>query len=257
MTLTARFRRLDRDRQTDVDRLTPLHMELDRALAGIEQETAGLSRRLDEARNRAATLLGNEDGIYFEREPADEARLVEAEAEMMAASRRLEELQAQRSMLAAWRSDIERAGSALPGHDRASLWLSRLLRLVRERMAAIRRVARLSGWALVLVIVYVTLSTIEQRPSVAWLTPDLERVLAFLATAAAFAIGYPHRRFLIFAIGLGAVFLLEFAQNWSLTRHGTIHDAWIKAVGLGLGFALVSGLEQLNPLATRTRRSAR
>ncbi|MEI5667548.1 hypothetical protein WBO78_21545 [Bosea sp. CCNWLW174] len=251
MTLPARFRSLDRDRETDLDRLGPLYRHLEQALAGIERESAGLSRRLDEARTRAAALLGNEDGIYFEREPADEARLVEAEAQMMAAFRRLEQLRAQRSMLAAWRTEIEDTGigGALRGGTRASRWLSRLVRLVRARMAAIRRLSRFSGWALMLVIVYATLSGIEQRPSVSWLIPDLERGLAFLAAAAAFAIGYPRQRFLIFAVGLAAVISLELAQNWSPTRHGTIHDVWIKAIGLGLGFALVSGVERLKPSA--------
>lgn len=251
MTVAARFRSVDRDRDTDIDRLGPLYGQLKQALAGIERESAGLSRRLDEARTRAAALLGNEDGIYFEREPADEARLVEAEAQMMAAFRRLEQLRAQRSMLTAWRTEVEDTGigRALRGGARASRWLSRLLRLVRARMAAIRRLSRFSGWALMLVIIYATLSGFEQRPSVALLVPDLERGLAFLAAAAAFAIGYPRQRFLIFAAGLAAVISLELAQNWSPTRHGTIHDAWIKAVGLGLGFALVSGVERLKPYA--------
>lgn len=252
MTPPARFRRSDRDSQTDLDRLGPLYTELHRALADIERETAGLSRRLDEARNRAAALLGNEDGIYFEREPADEARLAEAEAQMMAAFGRLEELRAQRAMLAAWREEIEHTGTgrALRGGAAASRWFTRLLRPVRARMAAIRRLSRFAGWALMLVIVYATLSGVEQRPSVAWLAPDLERGLAFLAAAAAFAIGYPRQRLFILAIGLAAVIALELAQNWSPTRHGTIHDAWIKALGLGLGVMFVAGVERFKPTAT-------
>lgn len=250
MTLPARFRNSGRDRQTDLDRLGPLHLQIERALAGIERESTGLTRRLDEARARAAVLLGNEDGIYFEREPADEAKLVEAEAQMMAAFHRLEQLRGQKAMIAGWRTEIEDSGigRALRDEARPAGRLSRLLCLVRGRMAAIRRLSRFSGWALMLVIIYATLSGIEQRPSVAWLIPDIERGLAFLAAAAAFAIGYPRQRFLIFAAGLAAVFSLEFAQNWSPTRHGTVHDAWIKAAGLGLGLALVSGMERLKPL---------
>lgn len=251
MTLPARFRSSDRDRDTDLDRLGPLYRQLEQVLAGIERESAGLSRRLDEARTRAAALLGNEDGIYFEREPADEARLVEAEAQMMAAFRRLEQLRAQRSMLAGWRTEIEGTGIGrmLGDGARPSRWVSRLLRLMRTRIAAIRRLSRFSGWALMLVIVYATLSGIEQRPSVNWLVPDVERGLAFLAAAAAFAIGYPRQRLLIFTVGLGAVISLEVVQGWTPTRHGTVHDAWVKAVGLGLGFALVSGMERFKPIA--------
>lgn len=251
MTLPVRFRSSDRDRDTDLDRLGPLYGQLEQALAAIERERAGLSRRLDEARTRAAALLGNEDGIYFEREPTDEARLVEAEAQMMAAFRRLEQLREQQSMIAAWRTEIDDTdlGRMLRSGPRSSNWAARLLRLVRARMAAIRRLSRFFGWALMLVIVHATLSGIEQRPSVAWLMPDFERGLAFLAAAAAFAIGYPRQRFLIFAAGLAAVISLELAQNWSPTRHGTIHDVWIKAAGLGLGFALVWGMERLKPAA--------
>lgn len=249
MTLPARFRRPDRDRRTDFTRLGPLYTEIHQALQEIERECVGMSRRLDEARNSAAALLGNEDGIYFEREPADEAMLVEAEAQMMAASSRLEQLRSQRSMLAAWRAEMEATGIAPRGGTNARRWLSRLLRPGGARMAAIRRLARFSGWALMLVIAYATLSGIEQRPSVASLAPDLERALAFLAVAAALAIGYPQQRFVIFAVGLAAVISLELAQNWSATRHGTIHDAWIKAVGLGLGFVLVAVMERLQPSA--------
>lgn len=252
MTLPARFRGSDRDRRTDIDRLAPLCRQLGLAIAGIEHESAGLSRRLDEARSRAAALMGNEDGIYFEREPADETGLAEAEAQMMAAYRRLEQLRAQRAMLAAWRDEIE--GSGL-GHSlreaaRPSGTLARLLRVGRARAASIRRLFRAIGWMLLLTIVYATLTGIEQRPSVAWLMPDLERSLAFLVTAAAFAVGYPGQRPLIFAAGLAAVASLEIAQGWTATRHGAFHDALVKAAGLGLGLLLVVGME-------RFKRSAR
>ncbi|MDZ4368843.1 MAG: hypothetical protein U0987_17745 [Afipia sp.] len=249
MMLPARFRSSLRDRQTDLDRLGPLYRQLGQALAGIERECTGLSGRLDEARTRAAALMGNEDGIYFEREPADEANLVEAEAQMMAAFHRLEQLRAQRSMLAAWRDEIEDSGvgGALREAAGPDGLLPRLLRAVRARMAALRRFSRFSAWMLLIVIVYATLSGVEQRPSVAWLTPDIERSLAFLAAAAAFALGYPRQRTAIFAIGLATVVSLEFAQAWAATRHGTLHDVLVKVVGLGLGLLLVSGLERLKP----------
>lgn len=248
MTLPARFRSSDRDGQTDRDRLGPLYAQLEQVLAGIERECAGLSRRLEEARTRAAALMGNEDGIYFDREPADEAGLVEAEAQMMSASRRLEQLRAQRSMFAAWRTEIEDSGIGRALREEASsAWPARILRLMRRRMAAIRRFSRFFGWGLMLFIVYATLSGVEQRPSIAGLMPDIERGLAFLAAAAAFAVGYPRQRLLVFAVGLAAVASLEFAQGWAPARHGTFHDALIKAVGLGL--ALVAGLERLKQSA--------
>lgn len=250
MTPPARFRSSHRDVQTDNDRLGLLYRLLEQVLVGIERESAGLSRRIEEARTRAAALMGNEDGIYFEREPADEAGLVEAEAELMSAYRRREQLRAQKTMFAAWRAEIEDTGIGGSLREEASSsWSSRLLRLRRVREATIRRVSRFFGWALMLVIVFATLSVVEQRPSIAGLTPDIERGLAFLAASAALAIGYPRHRFRVFAAGLAAVALLEFAQGWLPARHGTVHDAFIKAAGLGLGLALVAGMERLRQFA--------
>lgn len=252
MTLPTRFRAPDRDRQTDLDRLRPLYHHLGKALAGIDHESAGLSRRLEEARTRAAALMGNEDGIYFEREAADEAGLVEAETQMMDAYRRLEQLRTQRAMLAAWRNEIEGSGvgHALRGDAGRPGPLRRLRRAVLGRLGAIRRLSRVFGWALILAIAYATLSGTEQRPVMPWLVPDLERSLAFLAAAAAFAIGYPRQRLLILAAGLAAIASLEIAQGWTPTRHGAFHDAPVKAAGLSLGLLLVIGTE-------RFKRSAR
>lgn len=252
MTLSARFRGSERDLQTDIDRLRPLYRQLNLTIAGIESASNGLSRRLDEARTRAAALMGNEDGIYFEREPADEAGLVEAEAQMMDAYRRLEELRTQGSMLMAWREQIEGLGeaSAMRSGGGPIALPARFLRVMRARAAGFRRFFRVFGWVLMLVIVYATLSGIEQRPSVARLVPDLERSLAFLVAAASFAIGYPGQRPLIFAVGLGTVASLELAQGWAPTRHGTFQNALVKAAGLGLGLLLVLGMERFKRSAS-------
>lgn len=244
MTDPVRFRSLGRDLKVDFDRLGPLYHQFDGALAGIERERDGLSRRLDEARTRAAALMGNEDGIYFEREPADEAGLVEAEAQMMAAYGRLDQLSVQYAMIAAWRDELDRAG--IPNIERGVL--SQLLQgsrsaLIRH-MGAIRRLARYFGWALLTAIAYATLTGIEQRPTVAWLLPDVERSLAFLATAIAFAVGYPQQRLLAFGAGLAAIASLEIAQGWTPSRHGTVQDALTKAAGLSLGFFLVMVMER-------------
>ena len=244
MTDPVRFRSLGRDMKVDLDRLGPLFHQFDRVLAGIERERDGLSRRLDEARTRAAALMGNEDGIYFEREPANEAGLVEAEAQMMAAYGRLDRLNVQRGMIATWRDELNRAG--IPNmHSGVLRQLLRYPRtaLVRD-MGAIRRLGRYFGWALLAAIAYATLAGIEQRPIVAGLLPDIERSLAFLATAVAFAVGYPRQRLLAFGAGLAAIASLEIAQGWTPARHGTVQDALIKAAGLSLGFFLVTLMER-------------
>lgn len=221
--------------------MRPIRNVLVTTLASINREVDGLTRRLETARMQAAELMGNEDGIYYEREAEDEAGLVEAEAQMSNCQRRLAELQTQRAMLGDWRAQIEgsKVGSALlksgisPATG-APPWLRAFGKVV-----ASRKLCRVLGWVLAGIIVYATLSGIEQRPAIPGGFPDLERILAYLLTAAAFAIGYPRHRFVIFAAGFASVALLEVAQNWIPSRHGTVHDSMVKAAGLGIGILLV------------------
>jgi VanZ family protein len=252
VALPERFRDKNRDLRNDLDRIEPIRDEFLRALSAIDHEEAGLTRRLEIARMYITELLGNEDGIYYERDPADEANLVEAEAQMMSAYRRIAELKTQRTLIGGWLDQIEAsdAGSALannavPPTLRSRAWLRRL-----GGMAGVRNLCGLVAWLLAVVIIYSTLSGIEQRPSLLWHFPDLERALAFLAAAAAFAIGYPRHRVIILVVGLAMAALLEAAQVLEPTRHGTIHDWTIKAIGLGLGLLLVV-------LTERFRRSVR
>jgi hypothetical protein len=98
MTTIPRFRSADRDEQTDVARMAPVRGELRKALVSLEREESGLKLRLEEISTRTAVLMGNEDGVYFEREPAEEKLLVEAELEMMNAYRRLKTLRSQRAV---------------------------------------------------------------------------------------------------------------------------------------------------------------
>lgn len=78
--------------------MAPVRGELRKALSSLDREESGLKLRLEEISTRTAVLMGNEDGVYFEREPADEKRLVEAEAEMMNAYRRLKTLRSQHAI---------------------------------------------------------------------------------------------------------------------------------------------------------------
>ena len=61
---------LDSDPEHARLRLGTVQRELGKALASIERERAGLARRLEEARLRTASLMGNADGIFGEREAA-------------------------------------------------------------------------------------------------------------------------------------------------------------------------------------------
>ena len=247
MAIPERFRSQDRDLQTDIGRFAPVRTETLKALHAIDQERDGLTRRLEEARLRAAVLLGNEDGIYFEREPADERLLVEAEAQMMQAQARLDQLQAQRAMLDSWLSQASPSEATGASQNRAGPGTRPWLRLPAALAVSPlgRRLCRLTGWTIVLGIVYATLSNIDQRPSVAWLFPDAEQLFAFFAAAVALSLGYPRHCRLILGAGLVLVLGLELGQGWSATRHGTFHDVLVKAAGLGLGLASGMVLERI------------
>ncbi|MFC7397626.1 hypothetical protein ACFQU1_10520 [Chelatococcus sp. GCM10030263] len=55
-----RFRSRARDEQTDVARLVPVRAAIEKALAEAEREFNGLKTRLEDARVRAALMMGND-----------------------------------------------------------------------------------------------------------------------------------------------------------------------------------------------------
>jgi hypothetical protein len=93
---------------------------------------------------------------------------------------------------------------------------------------------RCIGWALAAAIVVFSLSPIGLRPVTA-APADIERLIAFVAMGAAFCVGYPRHRTSIVLLVLGAVGLLEMAQQLVPGRHGAIHDGFVKASGAFLG----------------------
>lgn len=257
MAVFERFRAPERDRQTDIERFAAVEAEIGKALLSVERERAGLSRRLEEARTRAASLLGNEDGIYFEREPAEERMLAEAEAQMMQAYARLDQLQTQHALLASLLGQLKNSGGGA-GRSEGSTPLSgtspgRTAISAATFETAGRWFCVALGWAMLVVIVYATLSSIEPRPSMSWLLPDGERFLAFFVTALAFGLGYPRHRALVFGLGVGMLLALELGQLWVSARHGALHDAWVKAAGLGVGLTLLTMCERALPVLFRSR----
>jgi hypothetical protein len=92
----AQFRSSDRDLTTDATRVDEVRAAIAAAIASIDRETAGVERRLAEARLQAANLFGNDGMGDGERDPADERLLAEAERQLLGAARRLDQLAAQR-----------------------------------------------------------------------------------------------------------------------------------------------------------------
>ncbi|WP_298259125.1 VanZ family protein [Bradyrhizobium sp.] len=93
----------------------------------------------------------------------------------------------------------------------------------------IHRLSAITGWLALAFIVFVTLSPIGDRPSLA--SPHLERFTAFALMGLAFALAYPNRVLLVVALVVGAAFGLEALQLLTPDRHGRAADALAKALG--------------------------
>lgn len=87
-----RTRSAERDEKSDRKALAAVGKAIDEALAVLEAEEDGLSRRFDEARDRASVAIGTEHDEYLSREPAMLADLRRLEGQMSRATSRLESL---------------------------------------------------------------------------------------------------------------------------------------------------------------------
>ncbi len=93
----------------------------------------------------------------------------------------------------------------------------------------IYRISVITGWLALGMIAVVTLSPMGARPSLA--SPHLEHFAAFALIGLAFALAYPNRVLLVFAIVVGAELGLELLQLLTLDRHSRAADALVKALG--------------------------
>ena len=101
-------------------------------------------------------------------------------------------------------------------------------------LMTIRRFARIAAWIGLALIIFVTVSPIDVRPSTITST-DLDRALAFVVMSALFVIAYPRRALLITLALFLAAFVIELGQYFSVTRHPHFDDAVIKAFGVLVG----------------------
>jgi hypothetical protein len=88
-----RTRSPDRDRLTDNATLGAVGKAIDDALARMQSELEGLTRRLNDAEERASITAGNEHDEYLTREPAKLSGLRKFEEQMRQASSRAKILQ--------------------------------------------------------------------------------------------------------------------------------------------------------------------
>jgi VanZ family protein len=106
----------------------------------------------------------------------------------------------------------------------------------------LERLFRVVAWLLTLAIVMLSLGPPSTRP-VTGAGHNFEHLLIFVATGAAFGLGYP-RRFLLLPVALLAFTgAIEVAQMMVPGRHARLSDfltdAAASCVGIGLSFVLV------------------
>ncbi|QPF87144.1 VanZ family protein [Bradyrhizobium genosp. L] len=105
-------------------------------------------------------------------------------------------------------------------------------------------IARIAGWLALASIAFVTLSPINDRPSITG--AQIEHFAAFALLGLALVLGYPRRLLLIVAIVVGSAFTLEAMQLLTPDRHGRVLDAMVKAAGgicgIGAGWLVLAVL---------------
>lgn len=129
------------------------------------------------------------------------------------------------------------------GHRPTSWFKSRPGLQPNAEMTA-NRIARVSGWLLVLAAVFLTLAPRTLRPQTG-VEHHLEHVLAFALVGLAFGLGYPGRRPLLALVGVLMAALLEVVQAWAPGRHANLSDFIVNAIGVGAGLAAAALIDQM------------
>jgi VanZ family protein len=93
----------------------------------------------------------------------------------------------------------------------------------------IQRLSVVAAWLALALIMFVTLSPVQARPSFGH--SHLEHFCAFALVGLAFALAYPNRILTIVAIVVGAALGLEALQLLTPDRHARAADALVKALG--------------------------
>ncbi len=98
----------------------------------------------------------------------------------------------------------------------------------------LEKFAAVVAWALLVFIVYATVSPIQARPTLST-SSGFEHLAAFVALGLSFGLAYPRRTIMVCLIVLGSAVLLEFIQLITPDRHGRVGDAIEKLVGGAVG----------------------
>lgn len=87
-----RIRSAARDEGLDAKRLSVIERSVRKVIAEAEAEREGLDRRIQNAKNQASMLMGNDAFEYMDREPKTEQELTTSEQLLLAAERRMRQL---------------------------------------------------------------------------------------------------------------------------------------------------------------------
>jgi hypothetical protein len=81
-----------RDKQTDRERISSVVSAIDAAIGSAEKERSSLTLRVENARDLAALVAGNDSDEYLSREPEDTKRIAGYEQQLIAGYKRIAEL---------------------------------------------------------------------------------------------------------------------------------------------------------------------
>lgn len=114
----------------------------------------------------------------------------------------------------------------------------------------IQKISRIAGWLAFAFIAFVTISPIDDRPSIA--APQIEHFAAFALLGLMLVMGYPRRTLAIIVMIAGSAFALEALQLLTPDRHARLLDAAVKAVGglcgIGAGRILQDQIDRFRKL---------
>ncbi|MCX5495308.1 hypothetical protein OSH11_11365 [Kaistia dalseonensis] len=111
--LFPRFRSKERDLRGDIERFASIDSAVARAITEAEQELAGLTTRLDEARSRAAFLYGDVIDSEDDIDERSTTLIQEAERFLVRGEKRRGELAEHLAMLGAIRDQVQLATDAV------------------------------------------------------------------------------------------------------------------------------------------------
>ncbi|MFD1197054.1 VanZ family protein [Brucella gallinifaecis] len=110
---------------------------------------------------------------------------------------------------------------------------------------------RLASWLVLALILIVTVSPIQFRPTTGE-PVDIERFAAFFLVGFLFALAYPRHWIAVLLLTIGCAGIFELLQRLAPGRHGEFADFIFKAVGAMAGVCIGRGLRLLPFFAEKT-----